>query len=115
MTANKEKVYFMVKDGATQIMAAAALILTINLGIITFGIDPLTDEEILNQISIPIKISGIFLIISLISGGVALGFLYDVIESGNKDTGAVWSYRVEFWTFVIGLIAIFVAVWIRLG
>ncbi len=111
----KKRVYETVKDGSATILGAAALVLTINLGIITFAGDSATAQEVLSSINIPVKISGILLIASLVSGGFALVYLYELIEEPGDEKGAVYSYRIQHWTFIAGLISMFVAVWIRLG
>jgi len=112
---DQKKVYEMVKDGSATMLSAAALILTVTFGIITFGSESAGASMVLKSLRVPVIPSGGLLITSMISGGIALATIYDLIIGKGELKNAIWSYRIQYWAMIGGLISLFVAVLVRMG
>ncbi len=109
--------YAWVKDGSVAIMGDAALILTINFGIINFEPEKLKEATLLS-LRIPIIASGGFLVVSVVAGGIAVAFLYELVGANpvvqKTVSKAKMSYMIQWWSFIVGLIFLFIALLIKL-
>jgi hypothetical protein len=117
---DRSKLYEMVAGGCSALLGAAALILTVSLGIVTVG--QTTSAGLLEELRLPVILSGLSLIVSLASGGVVLAALYGLTDPVTKrdflpslHRWAVGCYRIQFWGFVFGASILFWAVLIRVG
>jgi len=102
----------MIRDTFMEFFAATALMLTINL-LITFQS---TAETLrLTVVRYSVLASSFLLIVSLIVGGFTAGYLLDVAEKGQHRHTALLCARVQWWTFVFGVIPLLVAIVWRVG
>ncbi len=114
---DKQRVYTMVKEGSAAFLSVSALIFTVLFGIITLSTESSNANsfESIRSIQIPVIMSGALLIASMISGGVCISLIFDLMIKKGKDVKVMWSYRIQYWSFIAGLISVFAAVMIRLG
>lgn len=105
-------VVFMIRDTFMEFFAATALMLTINL-VITFQ----SSVEVLQLAVVRYSVlaSSVLLIVSLIVGGFTAGYLLDVAEKGKNRATALLCARVQWWTFVFGVIPLLIAIVWRVG
>jgi len=105
-------VVFMIRDTFMEFFAATALMLTINL-VITFQ----SSVEILRLAAVRYSVlaSSVLLIVSLIVGGFTAGYLLDVAQRGEHRGTAILCARVQWWTFVFGVIPLLIAIVWRIG
>ena len=64
----------------------------------------------LDIVRYPVLASSFLLFVSLIVGGFTAGYLLDVAETGQHRATAVRCARVQWWTFVFGVVPLLFAV-----
>ena len=95
-----------------EFFAATALMLPINLLIVfQSGAETLR----LSIVRYSVLVSSFLLFVSLIVGGLMAGYLLDVAETGQHRETALRCARVQWWTFVFGVIPLLFAVIGRIG
>lgn len=100
----------LVKDSVLQLLGTSALVLTINLGIITFA----QSAAVLETIRVQVSVSSTLLAVSIILGVRTMSGLIKLSEGrGNRNLSA-WISGFQFWTFAAGLIVMLWAVVVRL-
>lgn len=106
------EVVMMIRQTFMEFFAATALMLTINL-LIAFqsGVEVLR----LGVVRYSVLASSFLLIVSLIVGGFTAGYLLDVAERGGQRHTALLCARVQWWTFVFGVVPLLVAIVWRVG
>lgn len=109
----KERAYDVIKNGSAALIGVAALVLTISFGIVTVGIEGEAAKDILKSVRNSVMWSGGLLLTSVISGGFSMFFLFRLIQLGDKSVTIF--YATQLVTFVVGLLFMFQAVWIRLS
>lgn len=102
----------MVRSTFMEFFAATALMLTINL-LITFQSSVETLR--LDVVRYSVLVSSFLLIVSLIIGGFTAGYLLDVAETGKNMNIALLCARIQWWTFVFGVIPLLFAIVGRIG
>ena len=97
----------MIRSTFMEFFAATALMLTINLLIVfQSGAETLK----LDIVRYSVLASSFLLFLSLIVGGFTAGYLLDVAETGQHRKTALRYARVQWWTFVFGVVPLLFAV-----
>jgi glucan phosphoethanolaminetransferase (alkaline phosphatase superfamily) len=95
-----------------EFFAATALMLTINLLIVfQSGAETLR----LDVVRYSVLASSFLLFLSLIVGGFTAGYLLDVAETGQHRETAIRCAKLQWWTFVFGVVPLLFAVIGRIG
>jgi hypothetical protein len=107
----------MVKDMSIALMSAAALLLTINLAVITVAMDPATLECLRAQI----LASAVLLGLSILLGTITISILIGHVEALSRaqlsigaERTARWLSALQFWFFLFGMGAMIWAIVLRL-
>lgn len=110
--ASSVDVVGMIRSTFMEFFAATALMLTINLLVV---FQSSVETLRLGIVRYAVLASSFLLIVSLIIGGFTAGYLLDVAETGRHRDTALLCARVQWWTFVFGVIPLLVAIVGRIG
>jgi hypothetical protein len=90
-----------------EFFAATAMMLTINLLVVfQSGAQALR----LDVVRYSVLASTFLLFLSLIVGGFTAGYLLDLAETGQHRQTALRCARIQWWTFVLGVVPLLLAV-----
>ena len=98
-------------DWVLAMLQAAAVVLTINLAVITTSVQ----QEVLEGIKLQIGISSVLLVVSLVFGAVTISEIIKLLSKKGSELRAEIFGPIQLYTFIFGLIAMVLAVLVRMG
>jgi len=103
--------YKAMSDWVLGMLQAAALVLTINLALITTSVQP----QVLGGIKWQIGISSVLLIISLLFGAFTISGVIQLLSGKGSESTVEILAPIQLYSFMLGLILMLWAVLVRVG